>query len=140
MIDSVSSVSFKAAAPTYDAISRPGKYTMAPKETVVPEKKNSHKGLKWAVGLAATALTVCGLLIAGNKQGWFRMLDETALKGAGIMDTCKHYLGKAGDFLTQKAWEPTVRFVTETVPNKCKDLWARIKPGKAEEAAANVVA
>ena len=37
MINSVSSVSFKAATPQ-DALSRPGKYSLAPKETVVPEK------------------------------------------------------------------------------------------------------
>ena len=135
MINSVSSVSFKAATPANDPISRPGKYSMVPKENLVSEKKNNHKALKWIAGLATTALAVCGLLIAGNKQGWFTKLGKKELESATLLKKASHYLGEAGEFLTKKAWEPTVKFVTETIPAKCKALWAKIRPGKAEAVA-----
>ena len=90
MIHSVSPVSFKAAAPQYDPISRPGKYTTMPEEKA--DKKGNHKALKWVAGLTAAAVVVSGLLIAGNKNNWFKNLSEDALKEAGVMDKCSHYL------------------------------------------------
>ena len=134
MINSVSSVSFKAATPQ-DALSRPGKYSLAPKETVVPEKKNSHKALKWIAGITATALAACGLLILGHKQGKFTKLADNAIKEAKFMDKVNHYLAVAGEKLSTKVWDPAAKFVTEDIPAKCKELWKKIKPGKAEETA-----
>ena len=116
MISSVNSVSFKAATP-YDAISRPGKYTVMPKETTPGEKK--HKALKWIVGLAATAVAAGALLVVGKNKNWFKVLDNAeALKTAPFMDKCKHYLGKAADFVDAKCWQPL-----KGLPAKISEWW-----------------
>ena len=133
MINSVSSVSFKAATPQ-DALSRPGKYTTIPKEAA-PEKKNSHKTLKWIAGITATALAACGLLILGHKQGKFTKLADDAIKNAKFMDKVNHYLAVAGEKLSVKVWDPAAKFVTETIPEKCKGLWEKVKAWKAGKTA-----
>ena len=117
MISSVNSVSFKAATP-YDPISRPGKYTVMPKETAPSEKK--HKVAKWILGLAATAVAAGALLVVGKNKNWFKVFDNAeALKGAPFMDKCKHYLGVAADFVDTKCWQPL-----KELPSKISKWWA----------------
>ena len=118
MISSVSGVSFKGAATTaYDPISRPGKYTIMPKEK--PEGKSSHKALKVIGGLVATALVAGTLLVVGKNRNWFKVLDNAeAVKNAPFMEKCKHYLGKAANFVDEKCWTPI-----KELPSKISEWW-----------------
>lgn len=132
MISSVNSVSFKAATP-YDPISRPGKYTVMPKETTPDEKK--HKAAKWILGLATTAVAIGALLVVGKNKNWFKVIDNAkTLKNAEFMDKCKHYLGKAANAVDEKCWQPL-----KEVPSKISKWWAE-RGAKPEVPAPETVA
>ncbi len=110
MINSVSAVSFKAAAPgvsPQDRINAPGKFTRpeasAPKAEDAPKKK--HGFLKALAGLVVAAVVVGGGLLLGVKKGGLKVLDEAAIKDAKFMKKIGHYLAKAGEWVDTKIWQ-----------------------------------
>lgn len=118
MINSVSSVSFRANAPA-DIISRPGTYAIVDADPKAA-KKEKHSNLKGAALALGSAVLISGALIYGSKGGkWFKPI-EGELKDAKLMDKISHYLNKAGSKLDEKVWTPIVNL---------------FKKGKGEEAA-----
>ena len=111
MINSVSAVSFKAAAPAQsaqDRINAPGKFTKP--DAQVPAKhedtpKKKHVFLKALAGVVVAAIVVSGALIAAVRGGKLNVLDDVALKEAKFKQKIGHYLGKAGQWLDSNIWQ-----------------------------------
>ena len=122
MISSVSSVSFKAATPQMDPISRPGKFTQMPKEGPA-EAKKSHKALKVILGIVASAAVVSGLLIAGSRRNWFAKLvnsEKFSKIGEG--------LNKAGKWLDDTIWKPVAELPSKIIAKFKKPATTPVNP------------
>lgn len=118
MVNSISGVRFCAQADAAatgtkkvdaDYLNRPGAFTKPEADTVVKTqtepKKKSGLGKKLLV-LAGVALAVGAALVAGNKTGLVKVLDEAAKADAGIMQKASHYLAKAGEWVGKYTYEP----------------------------------
>ena len=120
MVNSISGIRFcagpadttAAATPKTDGadyLNRPGAFTKPAADTVettqAQPKKKSSFGKKLLV-LAGVALAVGAALVAGNKTGLVKVLDEAAKADAGIMQKASHYLAKAGEWVGKYTYEP----------------------------------
>jgi len=131
MINSVSSVSFKAAAPQYDALSRPGAYTNIPKEPKAGEKKD-HKALKWIAGITVAAIAAGTLLAVGAKRNWFKKLPE-GTESAKFLEKVSDKLHTAGMWVAEKAEAAWAGI--KKLPETCKGWIEKLK--NKPDAAAN---
>ena len=110
MINSVSAVSFKAAAPAQsaqDRINAPGKFTqpdaqIPAKQDAAPKKK--HVFLKTLAGIAVGVIAIGTALRFGFAKGGLKVLDEAAMKEAKFSEKIGHYLGKAGQWVDTNIW------------------------------------
>lgn len=119
MVNSISGVRFCAGAAdtaaagakaeSTDYLNRPGAFAKPAADTVentqAQPKKKSSFGKKLLV-LAGVALAVGAALVAGNKTGLVKVLDEAAKADAGIMQKASHYLAKAGEWVGKYTYEP----------------------------------
>ena len=118
MVNSISGVRFCAQADAAatgtkkvdaDYLNRPGAFTKPEADTVVKTqtepKKKSGLGKK-LLAFAGVALAVGAALVAGNKTGLVKVLDEAAKADAGIMQKASHYLAKAGEWVGKYTYEP----------------------------------
>ncbi len=108
MINSVSSVSFKANPQNaQERLSAPGSFT---KPQVVDKPKKKGGFLKGLAKFVAAAIVVGGGVLLGYKKGVFKVLPH--LENAKLMEKAGHYLGKAGEWIDDKAWSKLANLVT----------------------------
>lgn len=110
MINSVSSVSFKANPQSaQERLSAPGKFTKPQAiENAKPQKKGGF--LKGLAKLVAAVIIVGGGVLLGYKKGLFNVLPD--LENAKLMEKAGHYLGKAGEWIDNKAWSKLANLFT----------------------------
>ena len=128
MVNSVSNVSFRAAAPaSEDFLSRPGAYSK-PEQNVMPANADTPKkkssALKVIIGTVIAAAAILGGLYAAHKYGHTtfdasKKFEE--FKDLGYMEKAKAYvttaIGKGGEKV-----EKGVNYIT----TECKGLWNKL--------------
>lgn len=126
MVNSISSVRFCGPADTTAAaaktessnfLDRPGAYAKTAAEPSAPanveSKKKGPSATMKLLGWAGIALAVAGALIAGNKTGLVKVLDDAAKADAGILQKAGHYLAKAGEFVGKYTYEPIAKLFSK---------------------------
>jgi len=127
MVNSISSVRFCGPADTTAAkpegsnfLDRPGAFAKPAAENPAPAqaepKKKSSVGKK-LLTLAGVAVAVAAALVAGNKTGVLKVLDEAAISDAGIFKKAGHYLAKAGEWVGKYTYEPIAKLFSKNTPS-----------------------
>lgn len=128
MVNSISGVRFcgtenaATAKPAgSDFLDRPGAFAKPAETKPAPAseapKKKGSAGKKFLAALG-TAVVIAAALIAGHKKDVLKVLQETDLKEAGFMKKIGHYLGEAGKWLSEKAYDPIANKITKLFSKK----------------------
>lgn len=112
------------------AFAKPAAEQAAPAEVAAKPKKK-HTALKVLGGVVVAAAA----LVALRKTNVLKVLDELALKEAGIFKKAGHYLAKAGEFVAKYTYDPVAKFIGKMFGKKGAEVVA-----EGAEAAGRIIA